>query len=40
MNGEVRDIGIDVKTPENVCDDKHCPFHGNLPVRGLGKSVV
>jgi small subunit ribosomal protein S17 len=34
MNGEVRDIGIDVKTPENVCDDKHCPFHGNLPVRG------
>jgi small subunit ribosomal protein S17 len=34
MNGEVRDIGIDVKTPANVCDDKHCPFHGNLPVRG------
>lgn len=34
MNGEVRDIGIDVKAPKNVCDDKHCPFHGNLPVRG------
>jgi small subunit ribosomal protein S17 len=27
-------IGIDVKTPENVCDDINCPFHGKLPVRG------
>ena len=34
MNGEVRDIGIDVKAPTTICDDKHCPFHGNLPVRG------
>lgn len=31
---EVRDIGVDVKPPENVCDDKNCPFHGNLSVRG------
>lgn len=34
MNGEVRDIGIDVKAPQGACDDKHCPFHGTLPVRG------
>jgi small subunit ribosomal protein S17 len=34
MNGEVKDIGIDVKAPQGSCDDKHCPFHGILPVRG------
>ena len=31
---EVRDIGLDVKPPENTCDDPNCPFHGTLPVRG------
>ncbi len=30
----MRDIGIDVKPPEDVCEDKNCPFHGTLPVRG------
>ena len=30
----MRDIGIDVKPPERECDDKNCPFHGNLSVRG------
>jgi len=34
MNGEVKNIGIDVKAPQSVCDDKHCPFHGELSVRG------
>ncbi|MCK5547768.1 MAG: 30S ribosomal protein S17 [Thermoplasmata archaeon] len=29
-----RDIGVDVEEPKNECDDKNCPFHGNLPVRG------
>lgn len=29
-----RDIGIDVEGPKKPCDDKHCPFHGQLPVRG------
>ena len=29
-----RDIGIDVESPKEACDDLHCPFHGNLPVRG------
>lgn len=34
MNGDVKDIGIDVKAPTEACEDKHCPFHGKLPVRG------
>ncbi|MCE5296419.1 MAG: 30S ribosomal protein S17 [Methanomassiliicoccales archaeon] len=34
MNGEVKDIGIDVKAPQATCEDKHCPFHGELSVRG------
>ena len=29
-----RNIGIQVKAPDVECDDKHCPFHGSLPVRG------
>lgn len=27
-------IGIDVKEPNEDCEDKNCPFHGQLPVRG------
>jgi small subunit ribosomal protein S17 len=30
----LRDIGIDVKLPKKECNDKHCPFHGSLAVRG------
>src|SRR5437016_13435714 len=30
----VRDIGIDVPMPGQVCTDVKCPFHGRLPVRG------
>ncbi|KAA0010134.1 MAG: 30S ribosomal protein S17 [Thermoplasmata archaeon] len=29
-----RDIGLNVPVPENACDDKNCPFHGTLSVRG------
>jgi small subunit ribosomal protein S17 len=29
-----RDIGLDVRTPREACDDPRCPFHGRLPVRG------
>jgi len=29
-----RDIGLDVRPPRGTCDDRHCPFHGRLPVRG------
>jgi len=28
------DIGLDVRAPKTRCDDRHCPFHGRLPVRG------
>jgi small subunit ribosomal protein S17 len=31
---ESRNIGVNVKAPEESCDDKNCPFHGTLPVRG------
>ena len=30
----IRNIGVDVKPPENTCNDKNCPFHGTLPIRG------
>lgn len=28
------DIGLDVEPPKTTCKDKHCPFHGQLSVRG------
>ena len=31
---ESRNIGLKVNPPKDTCDDKNCPFHGNLPVRG------
>jgi small subunit ribosomal protein S17 len=31
---EARNIGVNVKTPTESCNDKNCPFHGTLPVRG------
>ncbi|TFG33262.1 30S ribosomal protein S17 [Candidatus Thorarchaeota archaeon] len=32
---KVRNIGIpNVEPPEKTCNDIHCPFHGNLSVRG------
>ncbi len=39
---EPADIGLDVEPPAGACADKHCPFHGQLPVRGtvLGGKVV
>jgi len=29
-----RNIGLKVKEPKEECADKHCPFHGNLSIRG------
>lgn len=29
-----RDIGLDVRPPKEACDDRHCPFHGRLSIRG------
>lgn len=40
MKGDVRDIGIDVEAPETTCDDKNCPFHGQLVVRGMSLDGV
>ena len=31
---ETKNIGLNVKTPAESCNDKDCPFHGTLPVRG------
>ena len=31
---EARNIGLNVKPPAEGCNDKNCPFHGTLPVRG------
>lgn len=35
MKGKVRDIGLDFPPPERECNDKNCPYHGHLKVRGL-----
>jgi small subunit ribosomal protein S17 len=32
---EARNIGIDVVPPQRTCEDKACPFHGHLKVRGI-----
>lgn len=29
-----RDIGLDVRAPKQRCEDRHCPFHGRLSIRG------
>ncbi len=29
-----RNIGLDVKPPEEECKDPKCPFHGTLSIRG------
>ncbi|MEE8168017.1 MAG: 30S ribosomal protein S17 [Candidatus Hydrothermarchaeales archaeon] len=28
------DIGVDVELPKKKCEDRNCPFHGSLKVRG------
>ncbi|MCK4522344.1 MAG: 30S ribosomal protein S17 [Nanoarchaeota archaeon] len=34
VNEKTKEIGIKVKMPGKSCNDKKCPFHGNLRVRG------
>ena len=29
-----QNIGLKVKEPKSECNDKHCPFHGKLSIRG------
>ncbi len=32
---KAKNIGVDVKAPTKACEnDKHCPFHGSLSLRG------
>ncbi len=31
---KTKNIGIDVKPPKKECNDKHCPYHGAVKVRG------
>ena len=31
---KARNIGIDAKPPKDSCNDRLCPWHGTLPVRG------
>jgi len=31
---EARNIGINVKPPSETCEDKCCPYHGSLSIRG------
>jgi len=39
---DMKNIGINVKPPAKSCDDRFCPFHGSLGIRGRileGKTV-
>ena len=39
---KVKDIGFGIKAPEKTCNDKNCPFHGHIKVRGrsfVGKVI-
>ncbi|MAG78084.1 30S ribosomal protein S17 [archaeon] len=31
---EKKNIGIGVDSPKSKCEDRHCPFHGEIKVRG------
>lgn len=42
MKEKVKNIGIEVKIPTEKCNDKHCPFHSNIKLRGkifVGKII-
>ena len=30
-----QNVGIELKKPKKKCNDKNCPFHGNLKIRGI-----
>ncbi len=29
-----KNIGLNIQAPQQECADEHCPFHGNLSLRG------
>lgn len=34
VSQKVRNIGIEAKPPERMCQDEKCPWHGKLPLHG------
>ncbi len=34
MEKKANDIGLDASAPKGICNDKKCPWHGNLKIRG------
>ena len=34
MKTKIKNIGINVQQPKDICNDPNCPFHGNIKVRG------
>ena len=30
----MRNIGIDIEKPTRDCNDRNCPFHGQVSIRG------
>ena len=34
MKQKIHNIGIEAKPPKRICDDKKCPWHGTLSIRG------
>ena len=30
----MKNIGLNVEKPSTDCDDHHCPFHGQISIRG------
>ncbi len=34
MKKQKKSIGIEVDFPKEKCEDKNCPFHGELKIRG------
>ncbi|MCD4666382.1 30S ribosomal protein S17 [archaeon] len=34
MEQKLKNIGIEVKAPSKECNDKKCPFHGDVKLRG------
>ena len=35
-----KNIGLDIEAPKEICNDRNCPFHGSLKVRGRQFSGV
>ena len=34
MKQQTYNIGLNLKSPSKSCEDKHCPFHNGLKLRG------